>query len=134
MEQLGNPNLEQILLMVAAVMGLALVLAVMMLGWVMWRVRRINLPPDADFLTALRYTPLSVVILIDLLDLGLDFLSAPFAWAILNWLGLKPLRGVAVIEGLLPFTHFIPTMTVAWLIARLAGDRASQLLVRQSRS
>ena len=29
-------------------------------------------PPDADTLTALRMTPLSVVILLDLLDLGLD--------------------------------------------------------------
>lgn len=132
MEQLGNLNLEQIALTIFGIMGVALVLAVLMLGWVIWQVRRVKLPPNADLLTALRMTPFSVVLLLDLLDLGLDVLSAPFAWAILSWLGLKPLRGIAVVEGLLPFTNFIPTMTLAWLIARLGGDRASQLLMRQS--
>lgn len=99
--------------------GVVLALALIMLVWVIWRVKKINLPEDADFMVALRATPLSVVILLDLLDFALDFLSAPAAWVLLNRLGLKPLRGVAVVEGLIPGTHLLPTMTVAWIIARV---------------
>lgn len=130
MEQLGGLSLEQIGYLILAVMGTALILAILTLFWVVWRVRKIEVPPDADFMTTLRHTPFSVVLLLDLLDLGLDILSAPFAWAILSWLGLKSLRGVAVVEGLLPMTHFLPTMTVAWVIARLGGERASQLITK----
>ncbi len=130
MEQLGTLNLEQILYLIAGAMAVALILAGVVLVWVVWRVRHIEIPPEADFMMALRYTPFSVVLLLDLLDFGLDFLSAPFAWAILSWLGLKPLRGVAVVEGLLPMTHFLPTMTVAWVIARLGGETASRLITK----
>jgi hypothetical protein len=77
------------------------------------------LPPDADFLTALRVTPLAVVILLDLLDFSLDIFSAPLAWMILGYLGLKPLRGVTIVESLIPGTQFLPTMTVVWVFARL---------------
>ncbi|MGQ0600151.1 MAG: hypothetical protein ACT4QE_00485 [Anaerolineales bacterium] len=106
-----------------ALIALALVLAVLLGAWVMWRVRRINLPPDADTLTALRATPLSVVLLLDLLDFSLDFLSAPLAWIILGRLGLAPLRGVTTVEALIPGTQFIPTMTLAWIFARLTATR-----------
>jgi hypothetical protein len=37
---------------------------------------------------------------------------------LLGYLGLKPLRGVTVMESLIPGTQFLPTMTVAWIIAR----------------
>ncbi len=87
--------------------------------WVIYRVGRIELPAGTGFWATLRVTPLSVVILLDLLDFALDFLSAPAAWVLLTWLGLGPLRWVAVIEGFLPFTHLIPTMTLAWIAARL---------------
>lgn len=130
MEQLGGLSLEQLGYLILAVMGTALILAILTLFWVLWRVRNIDIPPGADFMTTLRHTPFSVVLLLDLLDLGLDVLSAPFAWIILSWLGLKPLRGVAVIEGVIPGTHFLPTMTVAWIIARLGGERASQLITK----
>jgi hypothetical protein len=106
-----------------ALIAAALVLAVLLGLWVLWRVRRIHLPPDADTLTALRATPLSVVLLLDLLDFSLDFLSAPFTWIILGRLGLAPLRGVSVIESIIPGTQFIPTMTLAWIFARLTAAR-----------
>ncbi|HSO26615.1 MAG TPA: hypothetical protein VLS48_00990, partial [Anaerolineales bacterium] len=48
--------------------GASLALSAILLGWVIWRVRKIKLPPDADFVVALRATPLVVVILLDLLD------------------------------------------------------------------
>ncbi len=85
------------------------------------RLRRIQLPPDAGVLVTLRATPLVVVLLLDLLDFSLDFLAAPFAWVLLDRLGLKGLRGVTVIETLIPGTQFIPTMTIAWLVARYAS-------------
>jgi hypothetical protein len=108
-----------LLLLVGGALGIALLL----LGWVIWRVRRIHLPSNADLLTALRLTPFVVVVLLDLLDFSLDFLSAPIAWVLLGRLGLTPLRGVTVLEELVPGTQLVPTMTAAWVIARLLGPR-----------
>jgi hypothetical protein len=96
-----------------------LTVALILLIYVVRVIRRIHLPPDADPMTALRLTPLVVVILLDLLDFSLDFLSAPFSWALLGYLGLKPLRGVTVMESLIPGTQVLPTMTAAWVLARL---------------
>ncbi len=107
------------LFIVVSAVGLTLSLAV--LGWVLWRVRKIQLPVGADALTALRMTPLAVVILLDLLDLSLDIFSAPVSWTILGYLGLSPLRGVTVVESLIPGTQLLPTMTLAWLGARWLG-------------
>jgi len=104
---------------VLIVFGVVLVAAAVMTVWVIYRVGRIELPVGAGFWETLRMTPLSVVILLDLLDFALDILSAPAAWILLSWLGLGPLRWVAAIEGFLPFTHLLPTMTLAWIIARL---------------
>lgn len=109
-----------------AVSGVALALALLLLSWVIWRVRRINLPPGADAITALRLTPLVVVVLLDLLDFSLDFLSAPFAWVLLGYLGLAPLRTVTVAEAIIPFTQFLPTMTTAWVVARLTDPERSR--------
>jgi hypothetical protein len=95
------------------------VLALILLAWVVVTIRRVELPEGADFWTALRATPLVVVILLDLLDLVLDIFSAPFAWVILGYLGLEPLRMVAVLEAFIPGTQFIPTLTLAWIAARL---------------
>ncbi len=87
------------------------------------RIRSIKIPPDATFAETLHYTPLVVVITIDLLDLVLDILAAPLSWAILDWLGLKSLRGVAAVEALVPGTQIIPTMTICWFGVRLLGIR-----------
>lgn len=112
----STPDIVTIILFTFA----GVILASVVLGaWVLYRVKRVTLPANADFWETLRVTPLSVVILLDLLDFGLDFLSAPVAWVLLTRLGLGPLRWVAAIEGILPFTHLLPTMTLAWLLARL---------------
>lgn len=124
MPDFSNLDIETILKVLGIVIAASLGLAVLFLIWVIWRVKRIHLPPDANFLTALLATPLPVVILLDLLDLSLDFLSAPFAWAILGYLGLKPLRGVTMVESLIPGTQVLPTMTVAWIAARILRQRA----------
>lgn len=119
MKDILKPEYIYILL---AVMGVSLVLALLLLLYVVRSIRKIRIPEGADTLTALRATPFAVVLLLDLLDLSLDFLSAPIAWTILNYLGLKQLRGVTIAESLIPGTQFIPTMTLAWIFARLVRD------------
>jgi hypothetical protein len=117
-------DLGRILSTVLMFIGIGLALALLLAGWVIWRVRRINLPPDADFFVALRATPFVVVLLLDLLDFSLDIFSAPFAWVLLTRLGLAPLRTVTVIEDLIPGTQIIPTMTIAWVLARVVRTRS----------
>jgi len=112
-------DIEKLLLFAGILLSGAFLLALLLLAFIIWKIRKIQLPPNADFFTALRYTPLVIVIMIDLLDLSLDFLSAPFSWIILGKLGLEPLRGVSVIESIIPGTQVLPTMTIAWIIARL---------------
>ncbi len=87
------------------------------------KVRSINIPQDASFSETLLITPLAVVVAIDLLDLALDVLAAPLSWAVLDWLGLKALRGVAAVEALIPGTQLIPTLTLCWLGVRILGNR-----------
>jgi hypothetical protein len=124
----GSIDLTQFLYPLLILFGIALTLALLLLAWIIWRVRRINLPPDADWVTAMRATPFVVVLMLDLLDFSLDFFSAPFAWIILSYLGLKPLRAVTTIESLIPGTQFLPTMTAAWVIARFM--KREQLQIR----
>jgi hypothetical protein len=96
----------------------ALILSAIVLAWAFRALRRVRVPPNADFFTAVRAVPLSLVVGLDLLDLALDFLSAPIIWVILNRYGLQALRNVAAFEALLPFTGPIPTLTLAWFAAR----------------
>ena len=111
-------NWGEVLRVFGIIVAVGLVLVIILVAWVFTRIRRINLPPNTDFFEALRRTPFSVVLLLDLLDLTLDFLSAPFAWVILGKLGLEPLRAVSVVESFIPGTQALPTMTIAWVIAR----------------
>jgi hypothetical protein len=91
----------------------------LLLALVYRRLRRIDLPPDADFFTTVRAVPLGLVVALDLLDLGLDFLSTPIVWIILSRFRLHALRNVAAVEALIPFTQPVPTLTIAWLAARM---------------
>ncbi len=106
-------------LILLTLMGVALLLSLLLLLIVWRQVKRIHIPPDATFGETLLLTPLLVVLMIDLLDFALDFLAAPFSWIILDRLGLKALRGVSMVESLIPFTQAIPTMTLAWIWVRL---------------
>jgi hypothetical protein len=116
---------HKILIAFLILLFVGLLSSLLLLGWIIWRVRRIHLPEGADFFTALEYTPLSIVILLDLLDLSLDFLSAPISWTILSYLGLQPLRGITLVESLIPGTQFLPTMTIFWLLVRLLNLRGA---------
>lgn len=114
-------NVREIGLVVFAMMAVSFVLAMVLFFFVVRRLKRLDVPPDAGFAETLLYTPFLLVVFLDLMDFGLDILAAPFTWAILDRLGLRALRGFATFEALLPFTQFIPTMTVAWIAARLFG-------------
>lgn len=100
-------------------MGIALVIAVLGLFIIARSIRRLRVPLDADFFTTLRYVPLSLTVLLDLLDFGLDIFAAPVSWIVLDRMGLRGLRNKAAIEALIPFTQPIPTFTLAWIMARL---------------
>ncbi len=119
--------LTTILLVFLAMTVIGILLSLLLFGWVFFKVKRAKLPPQANFITTLRATPLSVVLLLDTLDFALDFLSAPFAWVILGRLGLKPLRTITVIESFIPFRNFIPTMTAAWIIVRFLPENTTRL-------
>lgn len=97
---------------------IALTLAAIVLTAAFRRLRRLRIPADADFFTTVRAVPLSLVVGLDLLDLGLDVLASPIIWVILSKFNLQSLRRVATVEALLPFTGPIPTLTLAWFAAR----------------
>ena len=112
-----------LLLIVAGAIGLLVIAARQM--------REIDIPPDADFFETLRLIPITIPLALDMLDLVLDVFAAPLSWAILELLGLKALRFVTVTEGLIPGTQAIPTLTLAWVIARLTGpSEPSEIEVR----
>lgn len=111
-------ELETILTWMFGIMLGALLLAGVALLLAIAKLRKIRLPADADFFTAIRAVPFSLVIGLDLLDLGLDTFSAPIIYFILNRTGLQALRNVAAFEAFIPFTGPIPTLTIAWLVAR----------------
>jgi hypothetical protein len=112
-------DLVDLLKIVGLLMLTALVLAGVVLTLAVRKLRRIRLPADADFFTAIRAVPLSLVVGLDLLDFALDVFSAPIMWVLLNRTGLQALRNTAAIEALIPITGPIPTLTIAWVAARL---------------
>lgn len=110
---------EALLKVLITIVVAALILAALVLAWALRTLRRVRVPPNADFFTTIRAVPLSLMVGLDLLDLALDFLSAPIIWLILNRYGLQALRNVATVEALIPITGPIPTLTLSWLAARV---------------
>ena len=112
-------ELKTLLQILGVIALVAVTLAAAILFVALRKLRKIRLPPDADFFTAVRAVPLSLVVGLDLLDLGLDVFSTPIIWFLLNKTGLQALRNVASFEALIPITGPIPTLTLAWIAARL---------------
>jgi hypothetical protein len=115
--------IREIGLFLFGAMAISFILAMILFFLIINRLKRMDVPPNAGFGETLLYTPLLLVVFIDLLDFALDILAAPFTWMILDRLGLKALRGFAAFEALLPFTQIVPTMTLAWFAVRLVGSR-----------
>ena len=114
-------SIQSLAVYILGAMGIALVLAIILFFVAVRQMKHVQVPPNASFSETLQYTPFILVVFIDLLDFALDMLAAPFAWVILDRLGLKALRGVSVVEALIPFTQAIPTMTICWIGVRLLG-------------
>lgn len=108
------------------VIGLALAALILLLIW--RSLRRIKVPPNADFFTTIRAVPIGLVLGLDLLDFSLDIFATPIVWAILSRFRLQALRNVAAVEAIVPFTQPIPTLTLAWFAARALnlGDAPSR--------
>ena len=127
---INEEQLRTFLLTFAGLAALSLVAAILLILLTYRRLRHLRLPPDADFTTCLRAVPISVVITLDLLDFGLDVFSVPIAWVLLGKLRLQGLRGVTVLEEMIPGTQLLPTMTLAWIGIRLydrfTDQRANQ--------
>lgn len=101
---------------------LTCLIVAMIVLWLAWeRLRRLNVPPDAGFFETMHYLPITLPIVLDVLDLGFDILAAPISWLLLDQLGLRGLRNKAAVEALIPFTQPIPVFTISWMIARLTG-------------
>jgi hypothetical protein len=124
---MDNVTWSEVLRVLLMVSGTALVLATLLGIWVWQRVKRLRLPEDATFIEAMRLTPFSVVVFLDLLDLGLDVFSAPVGWLVLGHLGLRQLRGATLLESVIPGTQFLPTMTTAWVLVRLFGPKLEEI-------
>jgi hypothetical protein len=114
-----SDTLQSLLVIVLALMGASIFIAVVGLIALARSIRRLHVPPDADFFTTMRYIPLALAVLLDMLDFGLDIFSAPIIWIALDRMGLPNLRNKATVEALIPFTNVIPTFTVCWFAARL---------------
>ena len=123
-----SEELARLINVAVVLMACSLVAAALLLWIAVRQVKKIQVPPNAGFVATLQGTPLVVVLGLDLLDLALDFLAAPLAWVILDYLGLNGLRGVTLVESLFPGTQLIPTLTLSWVVARLMPDQLSQLI------
>ena len=126
-----NESFQNIVQALGIAVVVCLVLATILLALVVHRLRRIDLPPDADFWTTIRAVPFGLVLGLDLLDLALDVLAAPLVWAILSRFRLQALRNAALIEAAIPFTQALPTFTVAWIVARMFGLGQARLTDRR---
>jgi hypothetical protein len=110
---------KPILTILGIVAVVSCTLAALLFAAVHRRLRKIRVPAGADFFSTVRAVPLGLVVGIDLLDLGLESFSAPLIWFILNRYKLQALRNVATVEALIPVSGPIPTLTIAWLAARV---------------
>src|SRR5437588_4315938 len=70
-------NWKLIFTLLGVIAVISVTLAALLLTAVHRRLRRLRVPSGADFFTTVRAVPLALVVGLDLLDLGLDMLSAP---------------------------------------------------------
>ncbi len=122
-----SPGLRDFLVLLALVSFASLVAAGVMVALLWRRLRRLR-TTGRGFWQTLREVPLGLVVLLDLLDLGLDVFAAPVIWFLLRRLNLTALSEVATIEALIPISAPVPTMTLCWLAARVRRRDGAPLL------
>ena len=117
---MGN-GWEQVITVLLVLFGVAAALGLLGLLLLHRSLRRLEVPRGADFFTTLRIVPFSFVVVLDLLDLGLDVFATSIVCLVLSRYRLHALRNVSTVEAFIPFTQAIPTLTVAWIIVRTFG-------------
>lgn len=120
---LATMTWQDVLLVLGLCAGGALIGSITLFIVAARQIADIDVPADADFFDTLRLVPITVPLALDLLDMAFDIFSAPISWIILELLGLKQLQTITLFEGLIPGTQLIPTMTIAWGVARLMGGK-----------
>lgn len=118
-----DESLRSLLSVIGIILAVCAVAALIGLALIARSIRRLNIPRNADFFTTMQYVPFLLVVLLDLLDFGLDVFSMPIIWIVLDRMGLPSLRNKAAIEALLPFTGPIPTFTLAWIYCNYLDRR-----------
>lgn len=115
--------LRQSAFIIVLCIGGAALAAVALLIAAARQLRDLEIPEDADFFETLQHVPITIPLALDLLDLAFDFFGAPIAWVLLELLGLQALQVITVFEGIIPGTQLIPTLTLAWVIARMMRNK-----------
>jgi len=114
-----NESFGNILTTLLIIMAVCVVVSLLGLLLVARSIRRLRIPADADFFTTMRHVPITLPILLDMLDFGLDIFAAPISFVLLDRMGLRGLRNKAAIEALIPFTQPIPTFIISWVPSRM---------------
>lgn len=128
MDTLTLPTLKEAALILGICAATALIGAIALLVLAARQIADIEIPENADFFETLQHVPITVPLALDLLDMAFDIFAAPISWIILELLGLQALQLITLFEGLIPGTQLIPTLTIAWFIARaMKKKRRSQL-------
>lgn len=127
---LQNIQLSDALLVIGGCMAVSLVGAIALLIIAARQVSEIEIPEGADFFETLQAVPITVPLALDLLDMAFDVFSAPISWIILELLGLRALQMITIFEGLIPGTQIIPTMTIAWFVAKAMKKKVRQSPLR----
>jgi hypothetical protein len=129
-EFLQNTQVIDALLVLGGCMAVALVGAIALLIVAARQAADIEIPEGADFFETLQAIPITVPLALDLLDMAFDVFSAPISWIVLEMLGLRALQMITVFEGLIPGTQLIPTMSIAWVLARVMKKKIRQSPLR----
>lgn len=122
-----NEFVTQAITVFGVIAAVCIITALIGLTLLVRSMRRLQVPHDADFFTTMRLIPLPLVVLLDMLDFGMDVFAAPLVWLFLDRMGLRSLRNKAVVEALIPFSGPIPTFTIAWIAARTMNLGASEM-------
>lgn len=125
-------GVREVVIVAGICMATALVGAVALLVLAARQISEIEIPEDADFFETMQHLPITVPLALDLLDMAFDIFAAPIAWLVLELLGLQVLQLITVVEGVIPGTQLVPTLTIAWLIARMMKKRQTQSYARSA--
>lgn len=125
---MDSPVLQSILIAFGVVALLAIATAAAILWWLHSRLKLLRIARDTGLGETLRAVPFALVLALDLLDMGLNLFSAPLVWILFHRMGWHKLRNLATAAAAIPGTQLVPVLSIAWIVARIAGRRADRLL------